>query len=208
MKSARATPSRALGNCRPDVLLWVAIAAFLGLSAPARADLRAGVAAYQSGDYAAALAELAPLAKKGDGEAQYYLGSMYEGGLGVPPDAARALALFRKAAEQGVVQAAYHLGLLYEIGETVARDYARAAEWYRRAAERGYAPAQNNLGSLYMRGLGVESDPIEAYFWISLALEQDYPDARVNHTKVSALLSSTVRSRIDARVKTWTPKAP
>ncbi len=208
METVRATVSQSSGHRRSGALPCAAMAVFFVLSSPAYADLGSGVAAYQSGDYAAALTELAPLAEKGDGEAQYYLGSMYEGGLGVPPDAEKALALFRKAADQGIVQAAYHLGLLYEIGETVERDYARAAEWYRRAAERGYAPAQNSLGSLYMRGLGVEADPVEAYFWISLALEQDYPAARGNHTKISSILSSTVRSEIDVRVKAWKPTPP
>jgi len=206
MNSIRALPRR---RSRTQARFAAAIIVFtllLGTAPAARADLRAGVEAYLRGDYASALETFAPLAEAGDGEAQFYLGSMYEGGLGVAPNAAIALDWFRKSAENDVAQAEYHLGLLYEIGETVERDYARAAEWYLRAAEQGYAPAQNNLGSLYLRGLGVEADPAEAYFWISLALKQDYPDARGNHSKAAAYVSSTDKRRIDDEVDAWTPK--
>lgn len=212
MKTSRPLPVR---HPRIRLLIWtrfVAATVFLALviaiAPAARADLRAGVDAYLRGDYAAALAVFAPLAEAGDGEAQFYLGSMYEGGLGIAPNAPLAIDWFRKAAGNDVAQAEYHLGLLYEIGETVERDYARAAEWYRRAAEQGYAPAQNNLGSLYLRGLGVEANPLEAYFWISLALKQDYPDARENHSKATSILSSTDKRRIDEEVDAWTPKRP
>jgi len=51
----------------------------LGLSGalPAHAGLAEGTAAYQTEDYATALAEWLPLAEGGDGSAQYYLGVMY-----------------------------------------------------------------------------------------------------------------------------------
>gem|GEM_PF-6071454 len=209
MEPARALPWRRSPNRVRFGAAIVVFAFLLGLAiAAARANPRAGVDAYLRGDYATALETLAPLAEAGDGEAQFYLGSMYEGGLGVAPNASLALDWFRKAAENDVVQAEYHLGLLYEIGETVERDYARAIEWYRRAAEQGYAPAQNNLGSLYLRGLGVEADPLKAYFWISLALKRDYPNARGNHSKAAAYVSSSDKRRLDNEVDAWTTKRP
>ena len=43
------------------------------LTAPARAGIDEGLAAYERGDYATALQEWAPLANQGDAEAQYFL---------------------------------------------------------------------------------------------------------------------------------------
>jgi S1-C subfamily serine protease len=54
------------------------------------ADYRSGIDALNRGDYAKALAELRPLAKKGDSRAQWALGYMYRLGLGVAKDPERA----------------------------------------------------------------------------------------------------------------------
>ena len=63
----------------------------LGPTAPARAGLDEGVAAYDRGDYATALREWRPLAEQGNAKAQYNLGAMYYSGLGVPQDYAEAV---------------------------------------------------------------------------------------------------------------------
>ncbi len=49
-----------------------------------------GTAAYSKGDYATALQFFRPLANKGDGSAQFALGSMYADAQGVPPDDVKA----------------------------------------------------------------------------------------------------------------------
>jgi len=50
------------------------------------ADLQAGLAAYERGDYDTALKEFRPLAEQGSVRAQLTLGFSYENGLGVPQD--------------------------------------------------------------------------------------------------------------------------
>ncbi len=69
----------------------------LGLTAPAWAGSKEGVAAYQRGDYATALREFRTLAEQGMADGQTSLGFMYERGLGVPQDYAKALGWSRKA---------------------------------------------------------------------------------------------------------------
>ena len=54
------------------------------VSMPVRAGLNEGVAAYERGDFAAALKQFRPLAAKGNAGAQNNLGVMYENGQGVP----------------------------------------------------------------------------------------------------------------------------
>ena len=81
----------------------------LALALPAHvlaADLQAGLDAYERGDYAAALNEWRPLAEQGDVLAQYYLGTMYADGEGVPQDPAEATKWFRLAEKS--IRACHH----------------------------------------------------------------------------------------------------
>jgi TPR repeat protein len=89
-----------------------------------------GLAAYERGDYAAALDLFRPAASEGNAAAQYYLGMAYEHGDGVAQDYAAATKWYRAAAEQGNAQAQYRLGALYEYGRGVAQDYERAFMWF------------------------------------------------------------------------------
>ncbi len=50
------------------------------VAAPAWADFKAGVEAYDRGDYATALTEFRPLAQQGHAGAQFNLGQMYRKG--------------------------------------------------------------------------------------------------------------------------------
>ena len=50
------------------------------VAAPAWADLKAGMEAYERGDYATALTEFRPLAQQGHAGAQFNLGQMYRKG--------------------------------------------------------------------------------------------------------------------------------
>ena len=56
----------------------------MGVSASA--DFQKGLTAAQNGDFATALRQWTPLAKKGDAVAQFNLGLMYRNGNGVPQD--------------------------------------------------------------------------------------------------------------------------
>ncbi len=116
----------------------------LGLTAPARAGVDEGLAAYQRGDYATAIREWRPLAKQGVADAQYNLGVMYVEGLGVPQNYAKAVGWWRKAAEQGHATAQYNLGVAYHNGEGVPQDYAQAHMWYNFAASR-FPPARTAI---------------------------------------------------------------
>ena len=64
-------------------------------------DYDSGLKAYETKDYRRALALLKPLAEKGHASAQYYLGWMYERGLGSATDHREAARWYRLAAEQG-----------------------------------------------------------------------------------------------------------
>ena len=99
----------------------------------------------QSGDYAAALAELTPLAAHGNAIAQYNLGRMYYYGQGVPRDLDQATSLFRQSAAQGNPDGENNLGAGYETGEGLPQDYSQASALFRNAAVQGNAKAEYNL---------------------------------------------------------------
>ena len=91
------------------VLMAVVVALAVGapsslVSSVAWADLAAGLAAFDAGDYRQAAEEWRPLAEAGDPEAQLALADLYRNGLGVPFDLAAAAAWYRRAAEQGVAR--------------------------------------------------------------------------------------------------------
>ncbi len=196
---------------RPGLYRRVCSAAalvFLALGNPALAGFDTGAAAFRNGGYHTALHELSPPAENGDAEAQFLLGSMFEGGLGVEQSYAEAIKWYGRADERGLVRAQYHLGLLYAIGEGVGRNHAIAAEWYRRAAGQGYAPAQNNLAYLYLRGWGVANEPIQAYLWSSLAAQQNYPGAARQRIVAKRSLSRGELREAEALVEQWKPEIP
>ena len=129
---------------------FAAIVLLLSLAAPVAAGpLEDANAAYDRGDYAAALRLLGPLANQGDASAQFNLGLMYDKGQGVPQNHAEAVKWYRLAADQGDASAQYNLGVMYANGQGVPQNYAEAVKWYRLAADQGDASAQYNLGVMY-----------------------------------------------------------
>jgi TPR repeat protein len=151
------------------------VVAIVILLCPARLgaeDLDTAFEAYSRGDYATAFREWKVLADKGDAIAEYNLGVLYAGGLGVEQDYAAALKWYQKAAAQGDPDAQNNIGALYENGNGVERDYGEALRWYRMSAEQGLALAQRNVAALYYDGNGVELDYGEALKWYLKAAEQ------------------------------------
>jgi hypothetical protein len=104
-----------------------------------------GFAAYQRGDYEAALQLWQPLAEQGNAQAQHNLGVLYDKGEGVTQDYAEAMKWYHLAAEQGDYIAQYKLGVMCREGKGVPQDYPEAAKWYRLASEHGHANAQQSL---------------------------------------------------------------
>lgn len=112
---------------------------------PALAGFEEGMAAYKAGDYTAALPDLRAAAEGGNARAQYALGTMYNEGKGVAPDAALAAAWWQKAAMQNHAQAQFALGVLHSSGKGIAKDTIAAHMWFSLAAARGKKNAERLL---------------------------------------------------------------
>jgi len=77
------------------------------------------------------------LAERGNAEASFNLGVLYEDGLGVSQDLAQALLHYETAAVGGSFKAQYRLGLLYFTGKKVPLNKVKAKHWLTKAAAEG-----------------------------------------------------------------------
>lgn len=187
----RASASRSVPRCatvsRPTTasallmfLSLLVLTAFLAASiapAAARADtsdpaVAEGIYAFKAGAFSVALDKLKPKADSGDREAAYWLGQMYEDGLGVKRDLKKAVTYYRTAAKAGWSKAKLRLGEIYLQGTEELQDFAKAHKWLERAAYDGLPKAQRDLAKLYADGWGDNKDPVWAYVWYEFAARQ------------------------------------
>ena len=115
-------------------------------AAPARADstesqFRAGLSAFNGGDYAVALRVWGKLAEHDEPRAQAGLGFMYHHGMGVEVDDRKASVWLTKAAEHGSPEGQLMLGSLYFYGQGVKQSYVHAFAWCDVAQQSGEADA-------------------------------------------------------------------
>lgn len=128
-------------------------------AAPALADVKAGVDAWERGDYREAVKQWRPLAIAGDADAQHNLGQAYARGNGVPVDMKMAESWYRKAALQGLPEAEANYGLaLFQNGSR-----AEAVPWLEKAVARGEPRAQYVLGTALFNGDIVAKDWVRGY---------------------------------------------
>ena len=132
-------------------------------------ELDKGLAFASAGDYVAARTAWERLARRGNAEAQFRLGWLYETGQGVEINFSTAAGWYASAATREHVGALYNLGIMRAEGRGVLRDDSKAAEYFRRAAIKGYAKAQYNLGILYATGRGVKKDVQWGRYWLDRA---------------------------------------
>ena len=167
-------------------------------------DFNQGVAAFQTGDYAAALKNWMPLAETDDAEAQRNIGIMYQRGLGVPLSDAEAAKWYRRAADKGHSRAQQNLGALYEVGAGVPQNYSEAVRWYRLSAEQGNITAKVNLGVLYERGVpGLPRDVVRTHMWYNLAAAQGHGDAAQLRDDIAASMTPEQVSEAQRLAQEW-----
>ena len=124
------------------------------------------------GDARLDVTEVRTKAEKGDAQAQFDLGFMYDEGKSVERDSTEATKWYRKAAEQGFAKAQLNLAAMYESGEGIPQDYKEAARWNLKASEQGITLAEVNMGRFYRDGKGVPTSATEAVRWFRKAADK------------------------------------
>jgi TPR repeat protein len=146
------------------------------IAAPADAEFRKGLSAYNSGDYARAKSIWEPLAANEDAASQTGLGFMYHRGFGMVVDEKRAAYWLRKAAEHGQPEGQMMLGNLYFYGQGVTQSYVQAFAWCDLAQDNGSADAGMCRDSA-LQSLASKRD-VKAAFDASLALHHRFGSGR------------------------------
>ncbi|WP_455221138.1 tetratricopeptide repeat protein [Kaarinaea lacus] len=77
------------------------------------------------------------MAKGGDADAQYNLGSVYETGFGVKADPDEAVRWYKEAANQDHQLAQLKLGIMYVLGDGTRQSVIKGTNWIRSSAENG-----------------------------------------------------------------------
>lgn len=189
--------------------LFVAITFALGLHTSAVAGFTEGANAYNAKNYALALKEVTPLAKKGHADAQHLLGLMYYMGRGVARDYKQALTWHRKAAMQGKSDAQYVVGAMYYTGNAVPQDHKTAISWFRKAAEQGHAEAQHALGLMYRyHAAGLPQDVVLAYMLWNLAAASGNANAVEQRAAIARRMTPEQIEEAQAMSRSWRPGTP
>jgi uncharacterized protein len=170
--------------------------------------LEDAIASYNSGDYATALRLIRPLADQGKAGAQYVLGAMYFGGLGVPQDEAEAVRWSRLAAERGDFYAPSILGFMYFNGRGVQQNYVEAARWLRVGADHGNRQSQFFLADMYSLGHGVPQDYVLAHMWSNLSAAQGEEGAIVVRNDVEKRMTPEQLAEAQKLAREWKPVNP
>lgn len=174
-------------------MITIALAAFM--SAPAQpaapATVKAGIEAWQNGDYPGAVAIWRPLAEAGNADAAFNLGQAYRLGRGVPINLGAAQAWLLRAASKDHLDAQTTLGLLlFDNG-----DMKGAMRWLKAAAERGDARAQLIYGTALFNGDGVGRDPVLGYAFVSRSAAQGLSAAKGTLQDLDSILPAEQRKK-------------
>jgi len=133
------------------------------LALPAYAGLPDAIKAFDKAEYETAYPEMMALASEGNPAAAYYMGRMYQEGLGVDPDVSKALQYYEQADKGLNAAAAVQLGKMAMTGEGMAQNKDLGIQYLKKAAYAGEADAFYELGKLYEDGNGVEKNYIYSF---------------------------------------------
>jgi cell division septation protein DedD len=191
---------RGMSASRP-ILIAAATAAIVALS-PAHADVKAGVDAWQAGNYGAAVTNWRPLAEAGDADAQFNMGQAYKLGRGVPSDLKLAQTWYEKAAQQGHEEAQANLGLiLFQNGQREA-----AMPWIRKAADNGDPRARYVLATSLFNGDFATRDVPRAYALMTRAAAEGLPQASTSLSQIESMMTAADKQQGQALIREYERK--
>ena len=188
---------------------WSAIIACVSLflAAPAAAqNVKAGIDAWQRGDYVSAVAIWRPLAQAGDADASFNLGQAYRLGRGVLVDLGTAQTWLERAAQKDHLDAQTTLGLLlFQNG-----NQAEGLRWLKSASESGDPRAMLVYGTALFNGDSVPQDPVLGYAYVSRAAAQGLEPARNTLAQMDEIMPLAQRKKgvALAMQKAKTPPSP
>jgi hypothetical protein len=174
---------------------WIAVLLLTLFSAPAEADVEAGIAAYNGRDFVIALREFREAAKHDDVQALNCLGIMYAEGLGTPRDDKRAADMFYIAQTLGYPEAMANLARMYAEGRGGRQDNKAALSSYRAAAKAGFKPAIIRMAEIYEKGeLGEAPNAALARAWRARLQGRKAPSGDASRRAHSAPVQNAINA--------------
>lgn len=160
-------------------------------------EYKMGYDAYMQKKFTESVNWFTKSAAKGNIEAMFGLGLIYQngGGTEIPVNEKEAAGWYTKAADKGHIKAMNNLGELYFTKEGM-HDYKLALEWLTKAANGGFPNAMYNIGVIYDEGLGVAIQMEEAYNWFKKAADKGLELAKeaVKRIEKEGSLSTEVKN--------------
>lgn len=116
-----------------------------------------------------ALFILKKMSEKGDMNASYLAGLLYERGEGVGQDFNTAKKFYLKSVKQGNSHGYNRIGYCYKNGFGIDPNNSKAFEYHQKAADLGNADALSNIGFCYEHEIGVKKDYTKAFEYFKKA---------------------------------------
>jgi len=129
-------------------------------------------------------------ASQGDAQAQYYVGEIFEKGMGQAPDYELAVMWYERAAKQDYNPAKMSLGRLHELGLGVPKDLVKAMNLYRQAS--GLADDEIAYASVFEEAQQLDQQRI---IELQQALEEQTRRAGSSRRQSEVLRSDLQRSK-------------
>ncbi len=144
-------------------------------SVSSEAGWKEGIESYKSGNYEEAFKEFSILENTEEAKyVLYYLGEMYEKGLGVNKDINKAVSYYYNSAKGGDDRSAVKIGSMYYYGKNVNQNFNEAYKWFYYASKTGNATAEYNLGLMYLEGTGVKQDFKNAFYYLKRSADKGH----------------------------------
>ena len=158
-------------------------------------------AAYDAKKYKEAARLFQIAVDNSNGRAAFFLGYLYDKGLGVKQDFRTAARIYEMAVDQNLPGAMVNLGLLYDNGQGVSQDYKEAARLYKKAVALNEANAMYKLGRLHNSGLGVTRDQRTAADLMFKSLKNGYEFSLSQMTGNSDVWGLEFRRELQQKMK-------
>lgn len=143
----------------------IAMACSVSISCASGATYENAITQFEKGEYDIAFSTFRSLSEGENSNSWFYLGLMYNYGLGIRRDIDRAIYWYEKSALAGNVQAQHNLGVLYVSGVNGAADYDSGIRWLHESAQQGLTPSFSELGKAYLKRGRDLSDLCDAIYW-------------------------------------------
>lgn len=117
-------------------------------------DVSKAVSYFENANYEKSFELFSVLAEHESGEAQMYMGLLYQYGLGVKKNQVNALQYYEKSSTSGNSKAQFHLAKFY----LLKGEYTKSLTYLKESVNDNYSPSLYWLALLYKEGKGVNKD--------------------------------------------------